>query len=92
MTITLNHDPEYGQFDLRECPIWAIPQLAELRRRVSPSKENPAVLMSFRASSKNHGVFTGSFVIDVPGAAIYFGYINSNDMNNEHHEPSLYAL
>jgi hypothetical protein len=84
--------PEPKSFDIRACPIWAIPQLAELRRRLSYGKLDSAEILSFKLTAHTnpegrHQI--GEFLIYIWGEGLYYGYINSDNMNNYQH-PEMY--
>ena len=85
MTILLAAFPD---FDIRACPIWAIPQLAELKRRLSWSGTRAAKFLEFIVVHPEDGYQIGRFTIDVEDEGALFGYISSKDMNDYRH-PAL---
>lgn len=87
---TLFHTPEYGKFDIRQCPIWAIPQLAELKRRLSnitheKINQRKVTFMSFQVVEGVQGPHYGRFVVDIPGDDVYYGYLHGDQMNDYKH-------
>lgn len=80
--------PDYGKFDIRACPIWAIPQLAELKRRLSWSGKRSAVFLMFTVMLPEDGYQSGKFVIEIEEEGAYTGYLSSKDMN-EYRHPSI---
>lgn len=81
--LTLVDEP--APFDIRACPIWAIPQLAELRRRLSGSSAWTVKFLSFKVIRSNQGVHIGEFIVDIPGEDVYYGYLSSVNMKEYRH-------
>ncbi len=62
-------------FDYRNVPLWALPQLAYIRKNIHSS-----TILSFHAASlfEGNGAF---FEIAIPGQGIYMGVIYKVNMN-----------
>lgn len=91
MEATLTLTPEYGKFDIRACPIWAIPQLAELCRRLSHDGERKVMIVSFIVVHSFDEFQSGRFVIDIHDEDIYYGYLSARNMN-EYQHPALLIM
>lgn len=89
MTQTALLNPEPEKFDIRACPIWAIPQLAELRRRISRHSE--IKIISFTALKNYFDLTSGEFVIEISGEGKYYGYLFPQHMNDYRH-PALFEI
>lgn len=69
---TLFDTPEI--FDIRKCPIWAIPQIAYIRNTIS----NLEVL-----SFTNYYSGMGHLAVEIRGEGFYIGAIFKEDMNKK---------
>lgn len=90
--LVITEDPK--PFDIRNVPLWAVPQLAELKRRLTYTHDGVttgATIISFEKTSTLPFINTsaGMFVIHIPGEGFYYGYLFSQHMNNYRH-PSLF--
>jgi hypothetical protein len=79
---------EPSHFDIRACPIWAIPQLAELRRRLSIKFPWSATFISFNVFEGSDGDSYGRFVVNILGDNTYYGYLYKDNMTDYKH-PSM---
>lgn len=72
-------------FDIRRCPVWAIPQLALFKRRCT----NENINIEFYELKHGNGI--GRVLVLVEGSGIFHFAITKWDMNSQE-KPTLYPM